>query len=70
MRAFAQARNADGHDIEPVIEVFAKPALGDQRLQVTIGRRNDAHGHVDRLLAADAVKLAFLEHAQQLGLRI
>ncbi len=39
------------------------------RRQVAVGGRDHAHAHADDLLAAHAVELALLQHAQQLGLR-
>ena len=64
-----QRRHADRHDAQPVVEVLAEPLLRHQRRQVLVGGRDDADGHVARLLAADALELPFLQHAQQLGLR-
>ena len=39
-----------------------------QRLQIAVRRHHNAHIHRDRLAAADALHLALLQHAQQLGL--
>ena len=39
------------------------------RAEVAIGGRDHAHAHANDLLAAHAVEFAFLQHAQQLGLR-
>ena len=38
--------------------------------EVAIRRRDDAHVHLDRARAADALELLLLQHAQQLGLQI
>ena len=43
--------------------------LRHQILQVAIGGGNNAHRNLDRLLAAHAMKLAFLQNAEQLRLR-
>jgi GNAT superfamily N-acetyltransferase len=64
----AQRRHADWHDAQAVEEILAEPALGDQRVEAAIGRRHDSHRHADGLLAADALELAVLQDAQQLGL--
>ena len=36
-----RGRNLHGDDVDPVIEIFAESLLGDLRLQVSIGRRDD-----------------------------
>ena len=41
--ALAQGRQAQRHHIEPVIEVFAEQALGDQLAQIAVGGGDDAH---------------------------
>ena len=69
MRPLAQRRHADGHHAQPVIQILAELLLRHQRAQVAIGGRDHAHAHANDLLAAHAVELALLQHAQQLGLR-
>ena len=68
--AIAQRRQRDREDVEPVVEVLAELAVGDQLLEVAVGRRDDAHVDLDRLGAADALELALLQHAQQLDLHL
>ena len=68
LRPLAQRRHADRHHAQPVVEVLAELLLRHQRRQVAVGGRDHAHRHADGLLAAHAVELALLQHAQQLGL--
>ncbi len=56
-------------DIQPVIEILAELALFDQFGQIRVGGGDDSHIHADGLRAAESLKLALLQHAQQLGLQ-
>ena len=60
----ARARNATAkyHDVNQ--------ALADGLAQVPMGRGDDADIVLDRRAAADRGELAFLQHAQQAGLRL
>ena len=60
--------HAHRHHGEAMIEVLAEPAGGDLGLQVAVGGGDDAHVHRHRAAAAEAVDLALLDGAQQLGL--
>ena len=68
LRALAQGRHADRDHGEPEEEVLAEAALLDLLLEVLVGGGDDAHVHLDRLLRADALDLALLQHPQHLGL--
>ena len=68
-RPLAQRRHADRHDAQPIEEILAEPAVGDELVEAAVGRGDDADGDADRLLAADALELAVLQDAKQLGLR-
>ena len=59
-----------GKDVEPVVEVLAELAVGDQLLEVAVRRRDHAHVDANGLAAADALELALLQHAQQLDLHV
>ena len=59
----------DAHDVEPVEQVLAKLPGGDGLLEILVGGGDDAHVHLDGLVAADAFERAGLEHAQNLRLR-
>ena len=66
----AQRRQADRHDVEAVEQILAEQALLDQPAQVAMGGGDDADIGLDRRAAADRRVLAFLQHAQQAGLRL
>ena len=67
--ALAQRGHANRHDAETIVQILAEPAVGDELVEPPVRRRDDARGHPDRLLAADALELAVLQDAQQLRLR-
>ena len=67
-RTVAQRRQQDRDDIDAVIKIGAEFAALHRRFEIPVGGENKAHVHLDRLRAADALELAFLQHAQQLGL--
>src|ERR1700754_3219845 len=68
--AFAQRRHAQAQYVEPIEEVFAEAPLGHRFFQVDVGRGEHAHVHLDRPAAADAFDGSFLQHAQEVGLRV
>ena len=63
----AAAMVTDG-DIQPEVEVLPETAGGDRRVEVDIGRGDDADVDRDRRAGADAHDLALLEDAEQLHL--
>ena len=66
--ALAQRRDQQGDHIDAVIEVGAEIAARHRLFEVAVGGADDAHVNFQGLRAADALELAFLQHAQQLGL--
>ncbi len=68
--AIAQRRHLDRHDIEPVEEVLAELPFLDRLVEIDVGRGDETQVGLDRLHAADALDLAFLDRAQQLGLQL
>jgi hypothetical protein len=68
--ALAQRRQVQGDHVQAEEQVLAEPAGRDLGAQVLVGGGQDAHVHRDRLAAADALDLARLQRAQQLGLRL
>ena len=68
-RPFAQRRDVDADDVQPVEEVLAELARCHGLLERLVGGGDDAHIHLDGLVAADALERAGLQHAQDLGLR-
>ncbi len=67
--ALAQRRDLAGDDVQPVVEIFAKPPGGDVAGDVPVGRRQHAHVDLDGLLAADPLELPLLQDAQELELQ-
>ncbi len=67
--AFAQRRHADADDVEPVVEVLAELAALDRRLEILVGRGEEAHVDAERVLAADRAHALVLQHAQELHLQ-
>src|SRR5262245_1641711 len=55
-------------DVEAIVEILAKSFLLDLIRKVPICRSDDSHIHADRSCAADCIKLALLQNAEQLGL--
>ena len=68
--ALAQGRQHDREHVQAVVEVAAEAAVGDHRGQVAVGGGHQAHVHLDRLGAAQALELLLLQDAQQLGLQL
>lgn len=66
----AQRRNGDREDVQPIVEIFAEPALANLGDQVLIGGRDEAHIHLLRLTRPDRLDLALLDGAQQLDLYV
>jgi hypothetical protein len=68
VRALRQRRQAQFDRVQPVEQVFAEAPGGDQRLQVGIGRADDAHFHAAFAIAAQPLEAAGLQDAQELDL--
>ena len=68
--ALAQRRRKDGKDLEPVIEIAAEFFVGNHLCEVAIGGGNQTHVHRDGARAAEALDLALLQRAQELGLEV
>ena len=65
-RRVAQRRQLDADHVQAVVEVLAEAARRVTRsVEILVRRGDHAHVDADRRLAADAVELAFREHAQQ-----
>ena len=67
--ARAQRRDLEIERVDPVVEILAEQPVGDARAQVAVGRRDDAHVDLHRVVAAERLDRPLLQHAQQLGLR-
>ena len=67
---FAERGHFYREDVEAIKQIPAETPIRDGGVQVTIRGRNQAHVHVNRLDAADALEFPFLQHAQQRDLRV
>src|SRR4051812_4578272 len=54
--------------VQSVVEILAEPALPDLGGEVAVRGGDDAHVDRDRLVAAHALQIALLQHAQELRL--
>src|SRR4029077_14064342 len=66
LEALAQRRHGDREDEDAVIQILPERALLDERFEIAVRRDEDARVDDDRLLAADALELAFLQQPQEL----
>src|SRR5207237_2045369 len=66
--ALAERREDDAHHVQPVVEVLTEGAGLHLGLEVLVGGGEHAHVDAERAVAAHALELALLEHAQDLGL--
>src|SRR5262249_16943222 len=67
-RPLAQRRQRDGKDEDAMEQVLAEVALLDLLFEIAMRGHHHANVDLDRLVGADALHLALLQHAQQLGL--
>ena len=70
IKAFAQRRQKDRHDVQAIKQVFAKIIFFDHFLKIAVGRRDHARVRRDFAIAADGYELSLLQHAEQLHLHI
>ncbi len=70
LAAFAQGRQINRNHAQTKVQVFAELLGGDRIFEILVGRGDYARLHPERFEAADARELAFLQHAQQLGLQL
>ena len=64
----AQRRQMNPEHRDTIVQVFAKPAVGDRTLEVAVGGGNETDVGLERRRAADPLVLPFLQHAKELGL--
>src|ERR1700692_3673034 len=65
---FAQRRNLNRKNVEPVKQVAPQHAHSNGSLQVAIGGGDDAHVSSDGLTATHALELPLLQNTQQRNL--
>ena len=68
--ALTQRRHVHREHVESVEQVLPKAALGDRRVQVPVGRGDDAHVDGDGTVPSHPFEFAFLQHAQQRQLHL
>ena len=68
--AVAQRRHEHGQDVEPEVEILAKPPLAHERRQVAVRRSDHANVDLASPIAAHGTHVAELEHAQELRLQV
>jgi hypothetical protein len=68
LASLAQWWQRDRQDIEPVVQIFAELALGDQLLQVTLATRDDPDVDRHHSRPTEALDGTILQHAEQLHL--
>ncbi len=66
--AFAQRRNLNRKNVEAIVEIAAKFAVGDEAREVAIGGGDDADVDGLRAIAAEALEFLLLQNAQQFRL--
>src|SRR5205085_2529568 len=68
-RALAQGGQLDRKDRQTIEQIATKTSLLDRALKVNVRRSDHTHINLQNFIAADARKLAVLQHAQQTHLR-
>src|SRR6202030_1503532 len=68
--ALAQRGNLNGKNVEAVVQIAAKSALGDQLGKVAVGGGHHANVDALRAVAAQALEFLLLEHAKQFWLQL
>ncbi len=66
----SQRRQHEWEDVQAVVEIAAEKAIGDHRGQIAVGSRHESYVDANRLCAAQALELLFLQHAKQLRLQL
>src|SRR6202035_459555 len=66
---FAQGRQINREDIQPVVQIFAEFTILSHSLQVLVGRSDNANIDSRCARAADCLELALLEHTEELRLK-
>lgn len=68
LRPLAQGRQVDREDVQPIVEIAAKLAIGDHLLKIAVGGGDQAHVGMNQLIAAETLELLLLQYAQQFRL--
>ncbi len=65
LHPFPQGRQAEGHHVDPVVEVFPKPALPDQVGQVAVGGTDDPYIRLQGFNGSQGLVGPLLEDPQE-----
>src|ERR1700675_3022194 len=68
-RTLAQRGDLNGKNIEAVVEVAAKSALGDQFRKIGVGGSDDTDIYASRSRASETFEFLLLQNAEKLGLQ-
>ena len=63
--AFPQRREGDRHNVQAIVQIFAKPAGADQLGQIFVGGSNQPDIHFLNLATADSEKFFVLDDSEQ-----
>src|SRR5262249_7373083 len=66
--ALAQGWNANGNDVQPVVEILPKRALLERGAQILVGGGKDPNVNLQRFRSAQPLELAVLQDMEQLDL--
>src|SRR5215831_6658522 len=65
-----QRRHHQGENLEAIVKILSKPALGDRLLQLLMRGAKDAHVDVEGARLTDAANLPILERPKKLRLQL
>ncbi len=60
----------DWEDVQSIVEIVTKLAIGDHLFQIAISGGDQANVGLDQFIAAQTFKLLLLQYAQQFGLKL
>src|SRR5271170_4619702 len=67
--ALAQWRDIDGDNVQSIVKILAKGSLLERLAEIAIRGCDQAHIHLHRFRATQALELALLQDAEQFHLR-
>ena len=67
-RALTQRRQMDREDVQSIVEIVTKLAIGYHLFQIAVSGGDQAYVGLDQFIAAQTFKLLLLQNAQQLRL--
>src|SRR3954447_24663759 len=67
---FAKRREPDWKHVQPIIQVHSEPLFSHHTLKILVRSGNYPHIDASRLRTPESFELLFLNHAQELGLKL